>query len=170
MKKPAALCLALLLLSACASDEGPKIPRSCPQVAILRDLETFLDYGRDAATPETYVAGAKMRKLSGTCEYGDEGVEAVFDVDIAAEKGPRLGGSQIGFPYFVSVINPRDEIVSKEIMTVDLAFPPGASAMQKNEPLRVYIPLVKDENAAGYRVLIGFQLTESQLNEVRKGR
>lgn len=171
MKKSAALLFLPFLLAGCASsDEGPKIPRSCPQVAIVRDLERVLDHGQDKPVPETFVAGALMRGLDGSCSYKKDGVDISFDLDLAAEKGPRLGGSQIGFPYFVSLVDPDDKIVSKEIMTANFEFPKGGSFVKKAEPIHVFVPLAKDENAAGYRVLIGFQLTESQFDAVRAQR
>ncbi len=160
------VCLAPLILSACASDKGP--PRLCPQVAILRDVERVEDYGREAADPSNLVAIAVMKKIDGSCKYDDDGVNVVFDLGLAAEKGPRLGSDQISFPFFVSLVTPEDKVRAKEMMTVLFAFPSGGKLVEKTEPLRVFLPLKPEEDASSYRVLLGFQLTEEQLQAVKK--
>ncbi len=166
MGKKVLLFAVFLSLTACAGDKGP--PRSCPQVAVLRDLERIEDYGSDTRDPANLVALAAMRGVEGSCDYKGEGVEIAFELLIGAEKGPRLGGDQIGFPFFVSLINPDGEVRSKEIMTTQIVFPAGGKSAQKSEPLRVFIPLKEGENGAFYRVLMGFQLTEAQLKAARE--
>jgi len=170
------LGLATLFLSACASDKEQPLPRSCPQVAYVRDLGRIEDYGNDTPGQNTLVSIAAMRGIEGTCDYRDpddveeqgDGVDIQFDLKFAAEKGPRLGGDRIGFPFFVSIVNPDGDIVKKEIMTVDFTFPAGGKGLQKSEPLHVFLPLKKGEDAMGYRVLAGFQLTEAQYKALQE--
>lgn len=161
-----ALALAVTALAGCSSDKGP--PRLCPQVAILRNLERIEDHGRDSIDPSTLVAVAAMRNIEGSCDYDDQGVRISFDLNMVAEKGPRLGGDQISFPYFVSLVGPEDQVLSKEPLTAKFEFPSGGKQVKKTESLRIFLPLKKDETAQGYRVLMGFQLSEDQLKAVRE--
>ena len=162
------LLSALLLLSACASDkDAPPKPTRCPQTAIIRDLSLVEDYGADTPDPSTRVATAKLQTLEGSCNYDKKGVDVSFTLTILAAKGPRLGGEQTSFPFFVAVVDEQDKPVTKELMTTTIKFKSGEPTTQHPEDLRVRIPgnpqLVQD-----YRVLVGFQLTKERLNIVRE--
>lgn len=161
-----ALGLAVLALAGCSSDKEP--PRLCPQVAIVRNLERIEDHGRDAPDPSTLVAVAALRDIDGTCDYKDKGVDIAFDLNIAAEKGARLGSDQISFPFFVSLVGPEDQVIAKESMTTKIDFPSGDTRTKKTESLHVFLPLKPKETAEGYRVLLGFQLSEDQLKAARE--
>lgn len=153
------LPLACLLLSSCA---GKEILPPCPQVAIVRALETFEDYGSDRPDPSTLVAVAKMDDVVGSCEYTDEGVDLSFMVKMRALKGKRLGGNQVSIPYFVSVVGEGSKIVSKEIMTASFTFT-GKPVSHYQEQLHVVLPYASaDTKFTGRRVLMGFQLTQEQ--------
>ncbi len=156
-----------LFLTACTNGEALP-PRRCPQVAILRDLERVADHGNDAAVPETLVAVAAMTGLEGACAYRKKGVDVLFTLRMAAQKGPRLGGERVSFPFFVSLVDPSDAPVSKEIMTADFSFSSGGRMAKKDESLRVFIPLEDGADGSAYRVLMGFQLTEAQLKQARE--
>jgi len=99
--------LLLSLLAACgggdASSDKPAITDKaeardskapmpiCPQVAIIRQLDTIRDYGHEPAMPEQLVAAAHMDRISGTCEYGEDGVDVRFELALTVARGPRLG-------------------------------------------------------------------------------
>ena len=87
-------------------------------------------------------------------------------IERLAEKGPRLGGEKISFPYFISALDPANKILNKEMMTANFTFGDEAKTAKNEEPLRVLIPLAKDEDAANHRVLVGFQLTEEQIKAI----
>jgi len=163
---PSVLCIALLALAACANTSEAPV-RKCPQVAILRPLERVEDYGNDTVDSSTLVAVAVMQSLSGKCAYESNGVDLNFTLSMKAEKGPNLGGNRISFPYSVSVITPDDKIIAKDMMTATFTFDDKTKLATTEEPLHVFLPLAKDEDASTYRVLTGFQLTESQLKAAR---
>jgi len=166
MKYAAAFsCFVFLLLSACASDNGSE--RLCPQTAIVRELERINDYGADAPGEETLVAVAVMRGVKGRCEYRDDGVAVEFSVDMIAGKKERLGGERVSFPFFVAVLDPEKNILSKELMTTEFDFS-GKKLMEQTESFRVFIPAEKDTDVSYYQLLIGFQLSEEQLAATRK--
>lgn len=156
------------MLTSCATKEEVKPPRLCPQVAILRPLERMEDFGSDRPDASTLVSVATMQKVEGQCRYEDTGVEVGFELSMMAERGPRLGGDRVSFPYAISLIDAEDKVRAKELMTAEFVFSDGAKLALINQPLRVYVPLSKDEDASGFRVLTGFQLTEEQLKQIRE--
>jgi hypothetical protein len=166
MRRFLALSLVCVLLTACVGDKGA--PRFlCPQVASLRELDRMEDHGREQPLETTLVAVATMKKIEGSCTYQSDGVEVLFDLTMEAKKGPRLGGETANFPFFVSLVSPDDEVLSKETMTESFTFTEGKEQIEQIEPLRVFIPLSETEDASNYRVLLGFQLTPDQIEAVR---
>lgn len=158
------LLMACLVLGACATDkEAPVKPKPlCPQVAIVRSLERVEDHGQEAFDPATLVAVAVMQKVDGSCVYDDKGVDVTFDLTMAAQKGPRLGGSKISVPFFVSIVSAEDKVLAKEMMTAEFLFEGEDKTVTLDQPLHIFLPLTKGEDAANIRVLTGFQLTEAQ--------
>ncbi len=158
------LMMACFMLGACVTDkDAPVKPKPlCPQVAIVRSLERVEDYGQEAMDPATLVAVAVMQKVDGSCTYGDKGVDVTFDLSMDAQKGPRLGGNKISVPFFVSVVSAEDKVLAKEMMTAEFSFEGENKTTTLDQPLHIFLPLAKDEDAANIRVLMGFQLTEAQ--------
>ncbi len=142
----------------------------CPQVAIVRSLDTIRDFGNEQPAAAQLVAVARMENIDGDCGYQDNGIDIQFTLDFKAAKGPRLGGNKADFPFFIAVVDPSNEIVTKSQMTEQFKFKSDEKTVDITEPLHVFVPMTKDEKAHGgdYRVLMGFQLTEEQLAQVRK--
>jgi hypothetical protein len=155
-----------------AAEEAKRPLPICPQVAIIRDLESFEDYGTEKPDPSQLVAKAKMVSIEGDCEYKksdkdenkQEGVDITFSLNFVAERGPRLGGLHTSFPYFIAVLDPDQNILNKEKMTMDFGFSSSSKVAEDNAPLHVFLPLPKDKRILGpnYQVLVGFQLNEDQ--------
>ncbi len=161
------LTLALLTLSACAS--GSKTPAlTCPQVAVVRALERVDDYGRDTPDASTLVAAAMMDDVAvSRCSYRGDEVAIDFELLMRAEKTDRLGGTRASFPFFVTVLDAQDKVISKKMMTATFAFEKGARRAALAEPLHVTLPheekQAKEGKSSPLRVLLGFQLSEAQL-------
>jgi hypothetical protein len=190
MKKNNNLWLALipvLTLAACASDkadkpkeEEPKPAKEapfkadnliCPQVAILQAAQDVRDYGRETPAPSELVASAHMKRIEGDCGYKTDknhsGIDINFTLHMNASKGPRLGGVQTSFPYFIAIIDPSDAIVSRQTVTASFSFSGLDKKADLDEPLHVFIPLSEQAMQAGpdYRVLVGFQLPKDQVGK-----
>jgi hypothetical protein len=171
------ILFALLVLAACADsdksapkDTPPAKPELktenmiCPQVAILKQADEAFDYGGEKPDAAQLVAKARLKAIAGDCAYrkDDEekgsGIDIAFTLQEVAARGPRLGGDQIGFSYFIAVVNPAENILNRQIMTAQFKFSGDSKVAETNEPLHVFIPLPETSLAAGpdYRVLIGF--------------
>ncbi len=142
----------------------------CPQVAIVRDLAEARDYGGEVPDSAQLVSSAKLLNVSGDCTYDKDTIDISFTLDMLALKGPRLGGDQTSFSYFTAVMKPDGSILTKNIQTETFHFSSSEHTDQKEEKLHVVIPLSSKMRLAGpdYRVFIGFQLSDNQLEEIRR--
>lgn len=137
----------------------------CPQVAIVRELDTYLRtkdgeaYDERELKPEELVSGAKMNRVKGDCVYRKDGVDAKFKLAIVAAKGPLLEGLRTSYPYFVAVVDPSGNVLNKENYSAEIGFSSEKRTMEHEESLRIHIPLPPDTRASGasYQVLMGFQ-------------
>ncbi len=195
MRSRPLLCLffaSILMLSACGTDDAAKkddaktetkedkiqpiktakvldVSPICPQVAIVRGLDVVRDYGNEMPDPAQLVAAGKMLKIDGDCEYRDNGIDIAFNIDMAAKRGPRLGGNHVSFPIFVAVADPSGNVLNKDQMTSDVKFSGDETVANHAEALHVFIPLAKAEkmNGPSYKVLSGFQLTPAQAEQAK---
>ena len=183
MKHPIliAFSLIVLLLGGCstlfgdddakAKKDEPKEAKAkpvtpiCPQVAIIRQLETLRDYGGEQPDPAQLVTTAKMTQIVGDCDYTKTGVDISYTLDMVAGRGPRLGGRHIDVPFFVAVVDPANAILTKDKLSAAIDFPENSRFAPHTEKLHVFIPLSDKQRDTGpfYRVLAGFQLTDAQL-------
>jgi hypothetical protein len=147
--------------------EAAKAAPICPQVAIVRGLDVLRDYGDEKPDPQQLTSAAKLLGIEGDCEYRKDGIDVAFHLNMAAARGPRLGGLHASFPFFVAVVDPDGQVLNKNQMTADVNFSSDEKIANHNEAVHVFIPLAKSKKAAGpyYRVLAGFQLKETPSQE-----
>lgn len=176
MKKYGILFAFFLTLAACASDSDkkntptepakPEIKTDnliCPQVAILQEAQEVMDYGGEKANPAQLVAKARLKSVEGDCAYrtkdNKSGIDIKFTLHEVAERGSRLGGDQVTFPYFIAIADPDDNVIDRQVMTAQITFKGDDKVTEQDEHLHVFIPLKPDVLLAGpsYRVLIGFK-------------
>ena len=177
------MLLSLLALAACGSDGDKKAkadesadkPKKeeiktddliCPQVAILQEAQDIQDYGGEKPDPAQAVAAAHMVKIDGDCAYHKDekkkaknGIDISFTLHLDAWRGPRLGGNDTSFPYFVALVDPSENILSRQILTAHFTFSGADKKTADEEKLHIFIPLSAEEMQAGpdYRVLVGFK-------------
>lgn len=151
-----------------AQDKKKPLP-ICPQVAIIHELDTLRDYGTEKPDPSQLVAVARLQMVNGDCEYKKDGIDIAFDLDMIAARGPRLGGNRSEFPFFLAVVDPDQDVLNKDVLTTKFKFGDDSKSVEKTENLHVFIPLPKQKRDKGplYQVLIGFQLTQLQLDAIR---
>ncbi len=175
MKKFACLSVFLALLG-CADGEEKELDSTpppqaeirterliCPQVAILREAESVVDYGGEQASEDQVVAKARLAKIDGDCAYRKDedkpsGIDIQFKLKATALRGPRLGGDSVSFPYFIAVVDPSDKVLSREVVTAKFRFSGSDAGAEIDESLHVFIPMPVMALNAGpdYRVLTGF--------------
>jgi hypothetical protein len=148
-----------------------KILPICPQVAIIRELDDMHDYGTEKPSADQLVSEARMENVEGDCAYQENGIDITFDLNFIAGRGPRMGGNHASFPYFIAVVDPEENVLNKDKMTAEFKFSDDKDKkiVDQTEPLHVFIPLPQDkrDTGPGYQVLLGFQLTQEQLDATR---
>lgn len=169
------LALCALGLAACAgsSERAP----ACPRAAVLNDAATMTRFapggGRD---PLDIDFDVEIADLASGCQFDKKGksfdrlVVAVAPV-LVTTRGPANTSRKVEYVYFVSLIGPDGDIVSKQSFPVTVPFSGNQRQLTQRDddpPVTIDIPLTRLEDAVNYEVLIGLQLTEDELQYNRQ--
>jgi hypothetical protein len=110
----------------------------------------------------------RLVDVSSECRHDSKGVDVRMRAGFALELGPANPDRKAAYDFFVAITDPNDEIVAKRIFTTPLDFPTNVGYVEHLEELEQRIPLLKGGSAADYRIIIGLQLTEDELEYNRK--
>jgi hypothetical protein len=128
-------------------------------------LVAFTDQGQDL-TDQRYEV--RIRDVALACEVArdDDRQRVVAEMKILfqAEKGPASRGDAVDFRYFVAIADPERNILRRESFEASVTMPGNQTRAEAVETLAPTLPLPAEARPAGYRVLVGFELTRAQLD------
>lgn len=164
-----ALPLIALALSACTN----KLVPPCPSVRVdstTGRLTQFKEGGGRTAADAAYQA--EVVAYQGQCNYGDDGVTVSMDLDFRIATGPAVEKGPADVYYFVAVPQLFPDARAKRIFKLkyDLPGAPGVQDKVRENNLRIFIPLKKEEFGAAYDIYVGLQLDSAQLDYNRSQR
>lgn len=157
-------------LAACSSKREPLPP--CPRVGILGDAQKGMQYrdgpGRDL-TDVTFET--ELLDYNGECRYEDKRSAVVvrFILQVAATRGPAATQPEARVPYFVAVVDKRQNVLAREEFVARIPFQEGRRRVVVGEELEQRIPL-QGRSTGDIEVLIGLDLTREQLERNRRER
>jgi hypothetical protein len=145
----------------------------CPAVRVdssTARLTQFKDGPGRAVSDVEYQA--ELVAYTGSCAHSEKGVEVQMDIDVAVAGGPAAKKDQKPIYYFVAVPQLFPSTDGKRVFQLNRGLPssPGTIERFKENDIRIFIPLKKDEPAAAYDVYVGLQLTNEQLDFNRSQR
>jgi hypothetical protein len=165
----AALGLAALPLVACGTSAPQTAAPACPTALFLQGAEHTASYRPGAGRqPDALRHLAVMTNLASGCRYGAEGVDVDLAFDLIAERGPAFAGDSADLTFFVATIAPDGEIRSKQVLSSAIAFGADEAAAGMSEQLTVRVPAVTPEQGGAYRLYLGFQIDEAELQSRRQ--
>ena len=161
-----AIALAALAHTACAGTQTAELP--CPNVAIVADAADVTKFlpgpGRDLTD---VVTEARIDDFDGFCTtYTDAGsrqVEVELRLVIIARRGPANRDRQAELEYFVAIGDRNNAILAKATFARSFGFEGNRATSSVVEELAQHIPLRNGETGANFNILIGFQLSDEEL-------
>jgi hypothetical protein len=134
----------------------------CPQVAVLRDLSIYQN--PPAADESSLIYTARMGNIRGNCSVDETGITVRASAELAALRGVNGTSGSVTLPFFVSVLDATDNIVSKKSYDVGLSFENSSRQTRVTIPIEPRIALAPGQDGATYRVLVGFELSADQVD------
>lgn len=173
--RPAVIAIAVLALSACEAMKSTP-PPPCPEVSVLSDAATLTKFvegrGRDL-TDVLYEA--KLVDAVGACDYDvekktGEGTLAVeMAVSMEMARGPANRDGKAPVNYFVAVVGKDRAVLNKQDFTGTVEFTGNRTQLRwTDEPVYLSIPLKKGQAGRDFRIYVGYDLSEEELEFNRK--
>ena len=174
-----ALCTTLLGLAACQSGstigdafDTRQNAGTCPPAGAMYQTARVVQFdGDEQLFPNVEYTG-EIVDVRLYCRYaGPDPVRAELEIDFAFGKGPAGTSNRKDYGYWVAVTRRSGKVLNKEYFAVQADFSDGPVTGATEVLQRIIIPR-NDESvsAANFEVLIGFDLTESQLAYNQEGR
>jgi hypothetical protein len=160
----AGVVAAIFALGACGSAEPELPPPPCPTALFLDGAERTSAYRAGAEPrPDELRYLAVLTDLSSACRYVDEGVEIDLTFGLIAERGPAFSSTPEEVSYFIAMLGPDRQILSKDVFAAELDFEEGYAGARWSEELTLLVRSVTPAQAENYTFYIGFQLDDAQL-------
>ncbi len=165
-----------VLVAACGIFEKKEPPPGpCPRALILADAATITQFrdgpGRDLL--DVSYSGRVSRVYS-DCTYemkkdGTGVMEARVLVAIDAERGPASRNRVAPYRYFVTLSDANHEPITKNVFDLAANFPGNVTRMTlTDDSVQLKVPIGAGQSGRSFTVLVGFQLTEDQLQYNRQ--
>lgn len=165
-------------LSACAvfaKKEPP--PGPCARAMILGDADQVTRFrdgpGRDIL--DISYSG-RISRVFADCVYDmNKDRTGVMDVRvyvaIDAERGPANADRVAPYRYFVTLVDAKREPVAKNVFDLAAQFPGNVTRMTlTDDTVEMKVPIAAGQSGKDFTILVGFQLSESQLEFNRRTR
>ncbi|MSP44004.1 MAG: hypothetical protein EXR08_11715 [Alphaproteobacteria bacterium] len=161
----AGVLLAVLVGCSTDSDIG-KAPLVCPTVGVLSDASEMRMFGEGTARDPANLAYMLefMRANLVECTLEKRVMTASLRFEARAKAGPAAPANSYEYSYFVALLNPAGEVVSKDVLKGSVKFKSGKTESlfaEDYDDIKFTVPEGKD--GLGYEILIGFQLSREQL-------
>jgi hypothetical protein len=156
--------LVALLLSGCVSDEDKGL---CPTAAVLvpvSALTVFRENGPADPSGELYTVWLTNVKTG--CDYDKDSrsTNSHIRLQFTAQRAPSAAAANYRVPYFVSVTQGGDRIMTKKVYFTDVPFPAGEATVKFEQPIdAINIKPQRGGKVGEYQILVGLQLTHAQL-------
>jgi hypothetical protein len=157
----------ILTLGACGSADPELPPPPCPAALFLDGAERTSAYRAGTESrPEDLRYIAVLTDLSSSCRYYEAADRQGVDVDVSfkviAERGPALLDKE-EVTYFVATVGPDGRILTRDALGGDLPFVADEQHVALSEDLTLHLSFVTPAQASYYRLFIGFQLDDAEL-------
>jgi hypothetical protein len=171
LTRAAAALAVILVLGGCGLFGKDEPPELCPRISVLKDAERLTAFreggGRDL-TDVTFEAEFGELRAACTVDKGRASVRTQVNMNLV--RGPAGGEKNGDLAFFIAVTDPNNNVLTKEVFSGPAEFPRNQSRAIISEESELTIPIAAKWIAADYEILIGFQLTQDQLEYNRRRR
>lgn len=174
-----ALSTILLALGACQSNSGigsafdtRQNSGSCPPAGAIYNASRIVAFDGDKQLFPNVEYTGEIVDVRLYCRYtGTNPVRAEIEIDFGFGKGPAADSNRRDYSYWIAVTRRSGKVLNKEYFTVQADFTDGPVTGATELIQEIIIPRADESvSAANFEVLIGFDLTEEQLNYNKEGR
>lgn len=144
----------------------------CPPAASLYNASRVVELDGKGMSFNNITYTGEMVDVRLFCRYADDDpVRAELEIDFAFGKGPQGTDMRHEYTYWVAVTRRSGKVLNKEYFTVGADFRDGPVTGATDVLQSIRIPRADDTiSAANFEIVIGFDLTDEQVQFNKEGR
>ena len=149
-------------------NQGP-----CPAAGALYDVSRVIRFDGGGEQYGNIEYTGEIIDVQLFCRYvDDQPIVAEVEIDFAFGRGPSGARADVDFPYFVAVTRTNRAVMEKQYFTVRAELDGNSELDAKREVVnRIVIPRADSTiSGANFEVIVGFELTETELAFNRAGK
>jgi len=148
----------------------------CPRIEYIEEL-SIVDKYKDNTQPhpDGLEYSANIAHFESSCRILPDEQQA--DIEIYIRFYAELGDAgrlkpkdkaSVSHPYFIATLDKNNEIVNKQVETLTMEYGAGENEITKLEKVSYVMPFDSSYQAKDYRVVMGFILTKTQIENNRR--
>ena len=136
----------------------------CPKVGVISDLDRVTEIEVAASQSKSNILlSSKIQGLRTKCTAGADGITISIVFDLFSKLSRYNIPTNVDLRYLIATVNPNDQILAKQVYKTTVSFMDGIQITRNTQEVEVFIPSLGDVNFRNHKVLVGFELTEAQL-------
>lgn len=141
----------------------------CPNIQIVDELSQLNEFRTEKRQRRNELVSSVTLIHTGTsCTYEKGYIAVDIELEFHSHLGPRGKTYRedqpfFAYPFFVAVSDNDGHMLAKEIFAASVTYERDASAHVYYENLRQLIPIQRKKDVYKYDILLGFQLSQAQL-------
>lgn len=146
----------------------------CPLMGVLYESSRIVEFATEEERYANIRFTGEMQGVRGLCRYvDDDPIEMNIEIDMAFGRGQAAAGERSRvFRYWVAVARRGRAPIEKQYYDIEVRFDDDEQVVTGTEEIRrIVIPRANSEvSGDNFEVLVGFELTPSQLQFNRDGK
>ena len=146
----------------CAS--SPNKIAYCPKVGVASDLDRVTKIELAANQSKSNILhSSRIQRLRTKCTANADGITISIVFDLFSKLSRYDIPTDVDLRYLIATIDPSDQILAKEVYKTTVSFMDGIQTARNTQEVEVFIPSPGEIDFRNHKVLVGFELTEVQL-------
>ena len=158
--------LIICLAFGCASPSN-KIAY-CPKVGVISDLDRVSEIEVAGNQSKSNILfSSEIQRLRSKCTANTDGITISIVFDLFSKLSRYDIPIDVDLRYLIATIDRNDQILAKEVYKTTVSFMDGIQTARNTQEVEVFIPSPGEIDFRNHKVLVGFELTEVQLQHNR---
>ena len=136
----------------------------CPKVGVISDLDRVPKIEVAASQSKSNILfSSKIQRLRIKCTTNTDGITISIVFDLFSKLSRYDIPTVVDLRYLIAIVDPNDQILAKEVYKTTVSFMDGIQTARNTQEVEVFIPSAGKIDFRNHKVLVGFELTEVQL-------
>ena len=136
----------------------------CPKVGVISQLDRVSEIEVAGSQSKSHIVlSSKIERLRTKCTASGDGITISIVFDLFSKLSKYDIPTDVDLRYLIATIDRNNQILAKEVYKTTVSFMDGIQTARNTQEVEVFIPSAGKIDFRNHKVLVGFELTEDQL-------